>query len=170
MSHYRYYIGADPGKSGALSVIVCPSDPEQLVGVSVTKMPESDRDLADWLRNYCHGPAWACLEKVNAMPRRGVDGGVVKMGAATSFEFGRQFGRVCAVIQTLGIALELVPPKSWQAGLGATRSAKDETYTARKRRLTERAQQLFPGVKVTQQTADSLLIAEYCRRLFSKGV
>jgi len=169
MAAYRYFIGADPGKSGALSVIVCPSDPTMLVGVITAKMPDSDRDLADWLRNYCHGPAWCCVEKVSAMPRRGVDGGIVKMGAASSFEFGRQFGRLCAVVTTLGISLELVPPKSWQTGLGATRSTKDESYAARKRRLAERAKSLFPSVKVTQQTADSLLIAEYCRRIFAKG-
>lgn len=163
---YRYYIGADPGKAGALAVIVCPSNPEELVGVVTAKMPESDRNLADWLRNYCHGSAWACVEKVSAMPRRGADGGMVRMGAASAFEFGRQYGRLCAIVQTLGIRMEIVAPKSWQGVLGATKSEKDETYTARKKRLTERARQLFPSVKVTQQIADSLLIAEYCRRMF----
>lgn len=170
MASYRYYIGCDPGKAGALAVIVCPADPQLLVGVVTKRMPESDRDLADWFRNYCQGPAWACVEHVQAQPRRDPKTKqVVKMGATSAFEFGRQYGRLCAVISTLGISLEIVRPQLWQMGIGSAKSTKDESYVSRKRRLVERAKSLFPSVKVTQQTADALLIAEYCRRIFGKG-
>jgi hypothetical protein len=57
----------------------------------------------------------------------------------------------------------MVPPKKWQQALGLG-SAKDLTKTQWKNKLKNKAQQLYPQIKVTLATADALLIYEAARR------
>ena len=56
-----------------------------------------------------------------------------------------------------GIPFETVTPAKWQGAMGC-RTKGDKNVTKRK------AQDLFPGVKVTHAIADALLIAEWGRR------
>ncbi len=55
------------------------------------------------------------------------------------------------------IPFEEVTPQKWQKTLSCL-SRGDKNITKAK------AQQLFPGLRVTHATADALLIAEYARR------
>ena len=145
------YIGIDPGKGGGLAFI----SSDGFVGCIA--MPESDRELYDYLRDYGGGHAcYAVIEHVGPMPGQGV---------TSMFTFGQQFGRVKMACAALAIPFELVRPQKWQKELGL-RSSKKEAYTDRKKRLKLAAERLWPGAKVTLKTADALLLAEYCRRTF----
>lgn len=155
----RMWMGIDPGKSGGIATIYTPAI--DLAGdgqdVCVYKMPESDRDLLRIvdgdLSCYCY---LAAIESVHSMPGQGVK---------SMFAFGEQFGRVKMVCAALDIPFELVRPQMWQKALGITPRKKNESKPQFKRRLVDRAKSLFPGVQVTLQTADALLLAEYARRV-----
>ena len=144
------YIGIDPGKGGGLAAIIdC--------GYVASPMPESNREILDWLVDNGGGQKCvAVIEHVHAMPKQGV---------TSMFTFGEQFGRVRMACTSMGIAYDLVRPQKWQKELGLL-STKKESHSDRKRRLKRRAEELFPGAKVTLKTADALLLAEYCRRVF----
>jgi hypothetical protein len=61
---------------------------------------------------------------------------------------------------------EYVTPQKWQKefGLIVTGRGLGQDDTAKKNRNKARAQELFPGIKITHAIADALLIAEYGRR------
>lgn len=143
------YIGADPGKSGGIARIMMEND--RLVHVSAIKMPETALDLWTVIDSLsAEGVVFACIEKVHSSPQ---------MGVRSAFSFGESFGRLTMCFACSGIPFELVRPQKWQGAMGCL-SKGDKNVTK------ERAQSLFPNVKVTHATADALLLAEYARRNF----
>lgn len=138
-------IGIDPGQSGGIAFI-----PEHGNAWAI-KMPETDADLLAELgsiRGCTDYTMTAMLEKVHSMPGQGV---------ASSFKFGEGFGKLQMALAAIGIPYSFVTPQKWQKELQClTKGDKNVSKT--------RAQQLFPHIKVTHALADSLLIAEYCRR------
>lgn len=144
------YIGIDPGVGGGIACI-------SKYDVEVWNMPDSDVCLFDLIDNL--GPDAKCvIEEVGAFQGQ---------AARASFTFGSQYGRARMAVVAAGVPLELARPQMWQKAMGLSKT-KEETKTERKRRLKIRAQEMFPGIKVTNTTADALLLAEYCRRLFER--
>jgi len=135
------FIGIDPGKSGGIAVL----DP-QGTPLATTKMLETERDLWAWLQQF--DDARATIELVHAMPKQGV---------TSTFTFGRSYGFLRGLLVALTIPFEEVRPQRWQKELGCT-SKGDKNVTKQK------AQQLWPELRVTHAIADALLIAEYGRR------
>jgi hypothetical protein len=90
------------------------------------------------------------------------------------FSFGDSVGFIRGILTASGVPFEQKVPRVWQKALGiaprlierdATKKIiKEESKTDFKRRLKEKAEQLFPTVKVTLDVADSLLIAEFNKR------
>jgi crossover junction endodeoxyribonuclease RuvC len=139
------FIGIDPGQGGGIACIVGED-------VRAVKMPETERDVLDFLRNcltLSDGPVSAALEKVHSSPQ---------MGVSSSFKFGCGFGGLRMALFAVGIAFDEVTPQRWQKMLGCL-SQGDKNVTK------GRAQALFPNIKMTHALADALLIAEYCRRV-----
>ena len=137
-------LGIDPGVSGGLALVGSG-------GSTAWKMPATERDVADlvlWIRDR-HPGLVAVIEQVHAMPGQGV---------TSMFTFGRGYGFLRGVLVTLGIPIHDVTPLTWQKAMGCL-SGGNKNVTKR------RAQELWPDVKVTHSIADSLLIAEYGRRL-----
>jgi len=93
---------------------------------------------------------------VNAMPGQGV---------TSMFSFGRSYGFLRGCLVALGIPFDDVTPGKWQKALGLTRANKDESITSKKNRHKQRAQQLFPHLKITHAIADATLLCEFGRRL-----
>ena len=124
-------IAIDPGKNGAIAVR---TDND----VTVTKMPETPKDLYDYLHECVvlssrdKVPIVAYLEQVSAMPNN---------GAKSMFTFGNGFGHIQMALIALGV-----------------RTIEKAEH---KRRLKEKAQRLFPDIKVTAVNQDALLISEY---------
>lgn len=136
-------IGIDPGQSGGISVIF----PNGIA--TAYPMPETERDIWELLRMQPEG-VFAVIERVHSMPRQGV---------ASSFKFGMGYGALRMALVASGIPFEDVTPQKWMKALGCL-SGGDKNVTK------QRAQSLFPQIKVTHKIADSLLIAEYCRRTY----
>ena len=142
MNMNKQYIGIDPGASGGIAAIQG--------GPLAWPMPETERDIWELMKFFAKTPSFVVIERVHSMPRQGV---------ASSFKFGMSYGALRMAIVASGIPFEDVTPQKWMKALGCL-SGGDKRVTK------QRAQSLFPKLKITHATADSLLIAEYCRRTY----
>ena len=93
-------------------------------------------------------------------------------GVKSTWSFAHNAGMIEGVISTLDLRFEIVKPYDWQRQLGITSKVKNnkkrgivgETTPQWKKRLKVFAQRLFPTFTLITDSADSLLIAEACRR------
>lgn len=142
------HIGIDPGTNGGIAVL----DDSGAV-IFLRKMPETPQDLIDALRRFSDDSC-CTLEKVGGMPGN---------GGMAMFNFGKGYGHLEMALLALKIPTETVTPQKWEKTyqLGASRGVKKTEW---KNRLKAKAQQLFPGERITLAVCDALLIAEYGRR------
>lgn len=138
-----HYIGIDPGQSGGVAFITP-------MATKAYNMPDTERDIWNLFLVDSPHKYFAVIERVHSMPRQGV---------ASSFKFGMSYGALRMALVASGIPFEDVTPQKWQKALGCL-SGGDKNVTK------QRAQSLFPQLKITHKTADSLLLAEYCRRTY----
>ena len=150
------YLGIDPGASGGL----CLLDGSDSVAI---KMPDTERDVWDWLCDVPIKRAFAVIEKVGGYI------GTPQPGSAM-FKFGQSVGGLRMALIGAMIPFEEITPQRWQNGLGIVKRAKDESKGQFKNRLKQRAQQLHPRLNVTLATADAILIATYCQRKRQGGL
>lgn len=134
--------GIDPGSSGGLAVLNIDG---QLLGTYKFKNM-TERDIWDALTEY--PIAIAYLEKVHTMPGQGV---------ASSGKFMGNYGLLRGLLIAGDIPFENPTPQRWQKSINCMTGG-DKNVTKRK------AQELFPGHKITHAIADAILIAEYGRR------
>lgn len=145
------YVGIDPGVGGGIAVISY--DDEHSYSVDVTAMPATEQDVCSFLRTYPASRTHAVIEHVWSIP-----------GQGGAFKFGKNVGTLLGILTALAIPFDQVLPKAWQKTLGVV-YRKGMTDVEKKNITKRRAQQLFPSLTVTHAIADSLLIAEYCRRV-----
>lgn len=145
---YETIIGIDPGTNGGIAWI---TDGKPCV----EKMPDTLQDLWELIQDIraVSSPplgigdmnAMAYIEQVHSSPQ---------MGVKSAFTFGNGFGHLEMALTAAGIPFTRIRPQVWQKELGCMTKG-DKNITKRK------AQELFPSLKVTHATADSLLIATY---------
>lgn len=151
-------IGIDPGKKGGIAVL-CGDG----TVVDVVSMPDTPQDLLEFLRDVAayDGTCRCYLEKVGGMPGN---------GGSAMFNFGKGYGWIEMALLSLEIPAVTVTPQKWQSVYGVGSSSITRSSAAEKKehknRLKAVAQGLFPslGKRITLETCDSLLIAEYGRR------
>lgn len=147
------FIGVDVGAAGGIALIDASG-----VALRAVHMPETDVDILSVLE-HARGLGWhhgdpqasgcrAVLEKVHSSPQ---------MGVVSAFSFGGAYRSLRMALAAKEIPFDEVSPMKWQRRLECL-SGGDKNVTK------ARAQQLFPGVKVTHAIADALLLAEFCRR------
>lgn len=141
------YIGIDPGKSGALAVLL----PNGVVCIT----PFDSAKYAEELSQFKNCPVVCCVEKVGAMPGQGV---------VSMFNFGHNLGFIEGLLRAYSIPYQLVPPQTWK---------KEFSLTGEKSKSIEVCQKLFPKAnllatgrsrKPNDGMAEALLLAEYARR------
>lgn len=180
-------IAIDPGASGGVAVRYPDGK------VSVDGMPATEGDLLDLLRSVTlsvdagtaplPAPVTCYLEDLVKHMGAGIP-------ASTMAVYASNWGYIKGAVSALGIRLELVRPQEWQKGLGLVKARKtnvqrstsnaelstEEKSTAASRsaakrewknRLKGEAQRLFPGVVVTLETADALLMLEWATKKVS---
>jgi hypothetical protein len=176
----------DPGASGGF--VIQYSDGT----VDAKAMPETPKDVCD-LITVVHDQAMADHSEIRAYMEevRGFIGGDGDSDAHPSsrmFNFGQGYGVIKGCLYTLGIPFEVIQPGKWQKGLSlGSRGINRGNYAGMtpaqrreekkrisiingavkrdwKRKLKERAQQLFPQLRVTLKTSDALLMFEWARR------
>lgn len=139
-------IGIDPGSSGAMAALI----PGRYTP-EVFKLDNTEADIAAWLAEH-DGSGFAFIESVHAMPKQGV---------SSCFKFGQSYGFLRGLLIALQIPFEEVTPQKWQKELGCLTKGDKNVSKAR-------AQQLFPSMKITHATADSVLITEFGRRVLAQ--
>jgi hypothetical protein len=138
-------IGIDPGINGGISWIDSTGD------IAVEKMPDTILDLWELIESIkvnAGNAVRAYLETVHSSPQ---------MGVKSAFTFGNGYGHLEMALTAAGISFERVRPQVWQKEMGCLTKG-DKNVSKRK------AQELFPGTKVTHAIADSMLIAAYGER------
>jgi hypothetical protein len=168
-------IAIDPGASGAIAW--CQNSG---LYVHVIPMPETRRDTIDAIKKALgtdSSETSVCYhEKIAPFIPDG--------GASMMFSFGANVERCGCIVETLGIRLIEVPPKTWQKALGLgssdrmkvpakgtasieeIKAAKEHNRRAKsewKNKLKEESQRRFPNHNVTLKTCDALLILEFAR-------
>lgn len=107
-------MAVDPGVTGAVAFLF----PDRIERIAVEDMPAVDgqvnvRELKRAIQSYA--PAFAVVERVNAMPSiPGRDGKRRSMGATSAFNFGAAYASVLAAIQCCEVPLHLIEPKTWR--------------------------------------------------------
>ena len=157
----KAYIGIDPGASGACVVLL-----EDGTTRESRFGKNTDKDTWEFLaETRMSGHQIFCvLEQVGAMPGQGV---------TSMFTFGENVGKIKGMLVAASIPFEEKVPRTWQKALGITprfKPKKDEAGTEEskpefKKRLKQKAEQLFPDKKILSDTADAYLIAEFCKRM-----
>ena len=119
-----YVVGIDPGISGAIIIILTPTDAVvdhtmMPIITTGTKKAVDGNALADWLKPYMviDDSLFAVVEAVHSMPKQGV---------TSSFNFGHSFGVVEGVLGALSIPYGLVTPQRWKKEFGFISKDKDE--------------------------------------------
>lgn len=156
------YIGIDPGKTGGISKIWYNG---QEWRQEVISMPSTEKDIALHFDNIPSNvftgkqEVVALIEQVHAFPGQGV---------TSMFTFGQGYGFLRGCLVSCRIPFTEVSPMKWQSYFGFKKE-KSELPKDYKKRIFQKAQNMFPNSSVALSTADSLMIAEYLRQTY-KGV
>ena len=160
-----FYLGIDPGKSGAWAII---EDVGEVHSVGLYEDRAAiDKELPIKL---------ACLEKVHAMPGQ---------GTVSMFTFGETFGIWQGILEALHIPFEMVTPGKWQKSIldflpakalkvadedkGQNAKRRAENRNALKSAVTAYVIRRYPdltktlSIKKNQGIADALCLALYAR-------
>lgn len=143
-------IAFDPGKAGGLAHISPGDGPETIVLRPWTV----EHELSDYLRQINPAGYDAVVEDVPAFVS-------AVTSNASSFKLGYNFGYIVGCLRSFKFRTHLIKPRDWQKGLQGLKPKM--SYTARKRMLKDNAVRLYPDLKITNATADALLILNYWR-------
>lgn len=137
------FIGIDPGKTGGVTVLggYLPL---------IYPMPSTEQEIMKLLKSWSQ-ESKCIIEAVHAFPGQGV---------TSMFTFGKNYGFLRGCLVTLSIPFIEVTPQKWMNYFGLKKS-KTESKLQYKKRILQKAQNLYPDSEVTLQTADSLMLAEY---------
>lgn len=150
----RCHLGLDPGVNGAIAVITPCGD---LVVEKLNELTQSDLIGVLWDIKHEWPDSVAYVENVlRAMSK----------GRRACMMLGYSYGMLTTALLGCRLKYEPVTPVTWQRGVGYPGKGK-RTHSAHKMALRTIAERLYPTEKHTVQTADAVLIAEYCRRTWS---
>lgn len=146
----RRFIGIDPGKNGGICV---------LRGSAIEylrRMPNTERDIWNLIDDLPVGNV--IIEKVHSRPGQ---------SSVATFTFGTNYGLLRGFLIAAELPFDQCIPQKWQRYLGIRKKRAEESQSQWKNHLKSVAQQKHPNAHITLNTADALLIAEYCRRIHS---
>ncbi len=144
----------DPGASGGIAV----QDGDD---VQAIKMPDTEGDILAFIKSVTVD--FPGMERTAYMEEVSGFCGEEQPGSAM-FKFGRGYGFLLGVLQTLGWTIKLVKPQQWQKSLSLGTKAAAGGKTAWKNKLKATGQRLYPKLKVTLSTADALLLLHYANK------
>lgn len=145
----RGLIAFDPGASGGWAW-------QEPYGESVeTYSFKTEADLLEFLIPINPAGYLAVVEDVPAFVASATSN-------ASSFKLGYNFGFIIGALRAKRFPVELVKPKVWQKGLRGLKPKMG--YTDRKRAIKDNASRLYPDVKITNATADAVMILDWARK------
>ena len=157
------FIGVDPGASGGLAYYIsngdksfygafkCPKAAGKLYE-AVFKIKEMVSSFNDG-RLPCPYSINCVVEKVHSMPGQGVK---------STFSFGKNLGWWESALEANRIPYQLVHPRKWQNHFNISAISRKD----RKKLLREKAEELYPDIKMTYYVSDAVLIMDYCKAIY----
>lgn len=139
----------DPGKAGGACI-------RHTDGMIELHSFRSEHEYIDMIRSVGAKDFEAVVEDVPAFVSAATSN-------ASSFKLGYNFGFIVGALRSLSFPTHLVKPQIWQKGLSGLRPKL--SYTDRKRMLKDNAVRLYPDLKITNATADAVLIMNWYRNL-----
>jgi crossover junction endodeoxyribonuclease RuvC len=148
--------GIDPGVAGGLAILelLDAAAPIVVDAIDVPVIGSKAKERVDTaaIRNWLvqRAPAFAYIERAQAMP---------KQGASSGFKYGRAVGALEATIALCGVPVEIVEPSMWKRSLHLPGKDKEAAR--------QRALELFPAAhgllarKKDHGRAEAMLIAFY---------
>ena len=143
------FIGIDPGKKGC----VCSISEGGIISFAQFSEHEYVKFIA------LNRDAFAMVERVHSSPQ---------MGVTSAFSFGENFGFIRGILTSYRVPYELVLPQKWKKHFGVT--ADKNTSIECAHRLCPEVS-LYPSERCRKESdgmAESLLIAEYARRMYNR--
>ena len=151
----RCYIGIDPGSSSGCIAIIYLGENGNIASTETIEFAKhTTKEWLDKLRiaaTTYRGECLAVLEKVHGMP---------DMGVTSVSVFMKNVGHIEMALLALEIPFKEVTPQAWMKHYNMKKE-KTESKPQWKQRLRERLQRLMPEFRVTNNTADAMLIAYY---------
>lgn len=141
------FVGVDPGATGGIAWVDGSGYP------NVIKMPATETDIFQAIKGIAGHDlrVQAMIERVASRPGQ---------SSPAMWKFSGNYHGLRMALIACGIGFEAVPPGVWQRAMGClTKGNKNVTKA--------RAQELWPGLKITHAFADALLLMEYARRRYS---
>ena len=156
----QFFIGIDPGQSGALAMI------------DETNFGNNVAVLSDWPGDEIAAAAIVREIKMNADHRKDILLGAIervhsmpKQGVASTFKFGTNYGIWRGILAAFEIPFYTVGVHQWQKGVIQKAQDKKPALAAASRLFPE-AELYSPRGGGKDGRADALLIAHWCRRQY----
>ena len=149
-------LAIDPGLSGGIAY----THPDGTFH-GVQPMPDTEPEIFRFLLSVAYSPCTIFIEEVPWILSSGA-----KHNAAGRAKLHANTGFIRGVFAYFANPIRRVRPQDWQKSLGL-QNVDRLSYSEWKKHLKEKAQALYPRIKVTLKTADALLILEYGRRQLS---
>ena len=144
-------LGIDPGLRGAYACL----GTETIAGPMPIASDEIDIYCLSSIVSF-HEPDLVVVEWAQAMPKQGV---------ASTFKYGKGFGKILGMLETMGVAHQLVRPRAWKGAVLAG-TKKDKGAAISYVRCKYPKIDLMPGTcrKPHDGIADAVCIADYALR------
>jgi hypothetical protein len=139
-------VGIDPGAKGAIAL--------KYKG-NLTLYPLRHDNALEELQSIkalSVSEGWRVRVWMEEIPKHG------GVNASSIIKLALSAGRVQGIVEAIGMPLRLIRPQEWQHGLTGVAKLKGP---ARKRALLAEAKRRHPSLKLTLETADAALIADY---------
>ncbi len=158
-----HYLGIDPGLNGSLTLIDNNKTIVKVDKIPTVKIKKNEYDIAAlffYLSNikYAYPSLFCVVEKAQAMPQQGV---------TSMFKIGMGYGILLGLLTSLSIPHSEVHPRVWTTKLfkGTGGKGKQRAYLVARKLFPE----WEPKFKYQYEWADSILIAEYARRIYKEN-
>jgi hypothetical protein len=146
------YIGIDPGLTGGITMMKGDE-------LEVIMMPKTEQDIMNLFSRVKYKvldnvmKIKCIIEAQHAFPG---------MAAGAQWSFAQHYGFLRGCLVSLQIPFIEVSPQKWMSYFGLKKT-KEEDKRTYKKRILQKAQNLYPQSSVALQTADSLMICEFLR-------
>lgn len=151
LNQNRHIIGIDPGTQGGIVII----NPAHTAVEWFALSEYTNEQIADIITGLAfHHKCLAFIELVHAMQGDGI---------TTAGTFMKAFGFLIGCCLAAGIPTDFVAPQTWQRmmALGVVTGSRKAAHAAKATLLFPDAAKEFKRKRITQETADAFLIAEY---------
>lgn len=151
-----HIIGVDPGTQGGIVII----NPKHTAVEWFELSQYSKESIADIVGGLAfHHNCLAFIENVHT---------ITGDGLATAGKFMRSFGFLEGLLYASGLTPQYVMPQVWQRtmALGVVKGSRKAAHADKATKLFPAAAKEFKRKRITQESADAFLIAEYGWRTY----